>query len=228
MRLQVRAPFIRQWRDRCIGRGIAKSATSYSAQAFRNADTADGHHYWWRNHCVGDCALGGVNQPCIEVSGTATMHIQASLVESTYRGIRLRYDGSGIEARGCTIYHGYRGVDSVTTNTGKFDVRGCVIFSTTGLLLSLNSSTSAFTGGFAVEHNVLEVATGAATRDKGASNLMLDTLGKPLSDYFVGGDPRNGSVEGSAVVDTGIGIGRYDYEKRDGVIQVRAGIWNLA
>lgn len=187
---------------------------SYSAQAWRNAATSDGDHYLWRNHIVGDTALGGVNQAGVEVDGTARVLMYGNLVETTYRGVRLRTDGTKLVMRGNTVRNFSQfGIDTVVNNAGSWDVRGNVVVSSNGSSAGVDSSTGTFTAGFATEDNFFE-RTPTRARDQGGTNISAQALGTTLATYFSDSDPRSGPVDGSPLIGRGGWCGPTDYSKQ--------------
>ena len=183
----------------------------YSAIGWRNGSSNDGTQYLLRCHIVGDTALGGVNQPGVEIDGTTHVHMHGCLVETTYRGVRKRTAGTGLTMAGCSVRNfSQMGIDTTADATGSWSVRGCAVVSSNGTSAGVDSSTGALAAGFATENNFFE-RTPTRARDQGATNIIAQVTGQPLTYYFDGGDPRNGPAAGSPIIDTGAFGGSHDY-----------------
>lgn len=185
---------------------------SYNAEAWRNGASNDGDHYLLRCHIVGDTAGGAVNQPGVEIDGTARVFLIGCLIESTYRGVRKRTAGTGLVMRGCLV-RGFsqNGIDTATDNTGSWDVSGCVVVRADGSSSAgVDSGTGTMAAGHRTEHNLF-LRTPTRARDQGASNIDMQTAGTALADYFVDGDPRLGPKQGSPLLGAGQWVGAADY-----------------
>jgi hypothetical protein len=200
----------RMWaRDAQIGH------PSYSPIAWRAGTACDTVNYLIRCLIEGDTALGGANQPGVEADGTAIAVVLASIVQTTYRGVRIRTDGAGIVVLGSLVRNfALRGIDSVASNNASsWDVRGNVIVSADGATVGVDSGTGTLSGGFMTGGNFYD-RTPSRARDQGGTNIDMQVLGTALTDYFVDGDPRLGLANDSPLIEAAkMFLGGHDYAR---------------